>query len=639
MKCEVININMKNIEYIITAEFHIDRGPSLIDLFPGSIPGLKNLPFLPETMIPDQIHKREDDYTLFLLFRDAKTGEFCYMKEDKEYEEELYYLYTIVFNLKDDVYRRGSQIKSLSLITRLLFFKSFRPLMTICLEKYFHSNDATCLQELYHSLNSKNFDTGYDISMSKKLLVTSVLDLFINEKIYGDQKFRKRLLEIKGEENKDLFIRKDLSFNSVVQFCGMSLPVKVPMISLPDTIGDYLNPTDLNLKANLINLLEASLATKLYHEELTIYGLQTPPIIILINAILTGKKIIILSYENSAGYVIDTVFLILKIITGGGILCNVLSNYNVFPIIDVSKIDYLERCDHYIAGTINPFFKHNEKLWDLMYDLDSNEIFLSKEYCYTEKEAHGHIFKNSIISEDAKFLSNLQLSLFTYNDDLSRIQLIFRRHINEIIRIMLSLKNFIDNRNEAKPNVNLLLSGVGYYWNSDTNKLLEMTCYQTIGNKFQNLLYNGVFSYSLLLSNLANELNAVIDLQHHMHSLTSMSNIEEEKKVWRGILQYLVSGRSLENLLLVTYLIPPSSSLSLQSSSSHGGGLTIFDKNKGIEIILINLFHYDDEIKSIVVTILKELQENFLGEWCLSEYLRSNVMYELAFDDLSSDVS
>ncbi|CCE79597.1 Piso0_001674 [Millerozyma farinosa CBS 7064] len=630
---------MKNIEYIITAEFHIDRGPSLIDSFPGSIPGLKNLPFLPETMIPDQIHKREDDYTLFLLFRDAKTGEFCYMKEDKEYEEELYFLYTIVFNSKDDVYRRGSQIKSLSLITRLSFFKSFRPLMTISLEKYFHNNDVTCLQELYQSLNSKNFDTGYDISMSKKLLVTSVLDLFINEKIYGDQKFRKRLLEIKGDENKDLFIRKDLSFNSVVQFCGMSLPVKVPMISLPDTVGDYLNPTDLNLKGNLIDLLEASLATKLYHEELTIYGLQTPPIIILINAILTGKKIIILSYENSAGHIIDTVFLILKIITGGGILCNILSNYNVFPIIDVSKIDYLERCDHYIAGTINPFFKHNEKLWDLMYDLDSNEIFLSKEYCYTENEAQGHIFKNSIISEDAKFLSNLQLSLFTYNDDLSTIQLIFRRHINEIIRIMLSSKNFIDNRNVAKSNVNLLLSGVGYYWNSDTNKLLEMTCYQTIGNKFQNLLYDGVFSYSLLLSNLANELNTVIDLQHHMQSLTSMSNIEEEKKVWRGILQYLVSGRSLENLLLVTYLIPPSSSLSLQSSSSHGGGLTIFDKNKGIEIILINLFHYDDEIKSIVVTILKELQENFLGEWCLSEYLRSNVMYELAFDDLSSDVS
>ena len=171
------------------------------------------------------------------------------------------------------------------------------------------------------------------MSIIKKLLITSILDLPINDKIYYDEAFRNKLLGINKDNliNEDLFIRKDLSFNSVITFNKMNIPIKIPLLDLPDTIGDYLNPTDLNFKPNLINILQAKLTSTVLNNELTIYGLQTPPIIILINAILTGKKIIFLSYENSSGYIIDHILLVLKIITGGGILSGILTNYNVFP--------------------------------------------------------------------------------------------------------------------------------------------------------------------------------------------------------------------------------------------------------------------------------------------------------------------
>ena len=90
------------------------------------------------------------------------------------------------------------------------------------------------------------------------------------------------------------------------------------------------------------------------------------------------------------------------------------------------------------------------------------------------------MFKNSIISEDAKFLSTLQLSLFNYNDDLTTVQMIFRRHINEIVRILLSLKNFNNDLLPRDQQSTLLLDGIGYFWTSDSNKLLEMSCYQSI---------------------------------------------------------------------------------------------------------------------------------------------------------------
>lgn len=663
---------MLNIEYILTAEFHVDKGPSLLHQFPRELPGLNNLIFLPELMIPDQIHKRPEDFTLFLLYRNQTTGQFQYLN-DKFCEPNPYYLYTIVNNLTNQQVKRGSIIKSLSIITKLSYFKNFNPLLLITLDKYFENNDYLILQELYSSVNDKNFaitnkstalvngkrkhhpdkanaDVN-DISIIKKLLITSILDLPINDKIYYDEAFRNKLLEI-DQNNPDLFIRKDLSYNSIIDFNSMKIPIKIPMINLPDNVGDYLNPTDLNFKANLIQLLNAKLATEYLNYDLTIYGLQTPPIILLINAILTGKKIIILSYDKSSGFIIDFILMILKTITGGGILAGLLSNYNVFPMLDVSKIDFLEKCEHFLAGTINPFFKNTENLWDLLYDLDSNEIYLSK---YLNQP--DIVIQNSIISEDAKFLSNLQLSLFNYNDDLTTLQLILRRHINEIVRILISSSNFEDfssiaesprlggsstvgskeknhgNNGNSGKHI-LLLQGIGYYWNSDTTKLIEISCYQAISKKFNQLLYSKTLIYNLLLPNLSNELYLMIDLQYHLQKLNNIQNLSFERNIWFNILKYLISGKSLEVFLLVTYLIPPNSSSSLQTSSLHGGNLTIFDKNKGIELLLLNLFNNDNQIKSNIIMILQELNENFLCGWCLHHFLNNNLVYQMAFDDL-----
>ncbi|CAK9439446.1 uncharacterized protein LODBEIA_P35620 [Lodderomyces beijingensis] len=641
---------MPNLEYILSAEFHIDQGPSLVHQYPHEIPGLRNLHFLPELMLPDQIHKRSEDYTLFLLYRNSTTGEFQYLYDSTSCEQEPYFLYTLVSNQQNEEFKRGAQIKSVSIVTKLAYFKSLKPLLMICLDLQFKRNDVGTLRDLYHSINKKNFNIHYDarghtsdIGIIKKILITSILDLPIHDKIYYDEAFRRKLLGIGKSSviNDDLFIRKDLSFNSIVDFKSgsftMKIPIKIPLLSLPDTIGDYLNPTDLNFKQNLMNILNCKLASSVLNNELTIYGLQTPPIIILINAVLTGKRILFLSYENSSGHIIDQIMLMIKIVTGGGILSGLLTNYNVFPIIDVSKIDLLEECESFIAGTINPFFRNKYQLWDLLYDLDTNELIISSNI--DTGVGTGEVeYRNSIITEDARFLSNLQLSLFNYNDDSTTVQLIFRRHINEIIRILLSSKNFNNNFIPANKDLILLLDGIGYFWTSDTSKLLEISCYQSISKKFQDLLYDGKLVYNLLLPNLSNELNLMIDLHYHLQSLSNISvlgsNKINEREIWFNILKFLISGKSLEIFLLVTYLIPPSSSTSLQSSSAHGGNLTIFDKNKGIELLLINLFNHDDQIKSNIVMILQELQDNYFCGWCLEKFVKSNQIYEIAFKDL-----
>lgn len=612
----------------------MDKGPSLVELYPADLPGLSELSFFAELMIPDQIHKRSEDYTFFLLHRNFATGKFQYKYSSAESEADPFFVYTIVNNVKDDTVRRGSIIKSLSIVTKLVYFKHFKPLLLIALDSYIRTNDPAILKELYEAINCKNLVVSQQkLSAIRKLLFTSILDLPLNEKIHLDETFRNRLLGIQTP-NSDLFIRKDLSYNSIISFNKMEIPVKVPILLLPDTIGDYFNPTDLNFKSNLINILRASLGTFNHNNEITVYGAATPPIIVLINAMLTGKRILFVSYESSAGEIIDHVLVALKLFTGGGILTDVLTNYNVFPMIDVSKVDLLAECDSFLAGTINPFFKNNDSLWDLLYDLDSNEFHISSKIAQDENP------KRSIIAEDARFLSSLQLSLFNYNDDLTTIQLIIRRHINELARILLSQKNFVSSLPEHKQ-FSLLMDGVGYFWYSDTTKIEEISCYQSVITKFQEILFAGKFNYSLILPKLSNELNVMVDLQHHLQKLQSFASSPrggtltvDEQEIWFNILKYLISGKSVETFMLATYLIPPQTSTSV-SSSMHGGGLTIFDKNKGMELLILSLFNEDDRVKSNVHMIMRELEDNLLCGWCFNSFIESNYMYRLAFDEFS----
>lgn len=655
----------RNISYVLTAEFHIDKGPLVLHQYPTSLPGFEQggLPYLAELMLPDQIHKREEDYTLFLLYRNRETAQFQYVCDRAHCDPLPYFLYTLVNNKPDRLVRRGAVIKALAVVTQLKYFPSFKPLLLIALDRFFDSGSVMVLRELYDSVNVKNLGVGGDILLVKRLLITSILDLPINDAIYRDEYYRGKLLGLEGPEeaangasgaaagagattSPDLFIRKDLSYNAIVNFLGYNIPIKVPLIDLPDTIGDYLNPTDINFKPNLITLLTASLALEATHADLTVYGLQTPPIIILINAILTGKRVLLLGYEKLALYIIDFVLLTLKIVSGGGILGGFLAHYNVFPMIDVSKIDLLELCELYLAGTINPFFKHNDAWWDLLYDLDANAFHILARLGGgggAAAAAADNAFRVPIILEDAKFLSNLQLLLFNYHDDLTTIQLIFRRHINEIVRILILLKNFnlanflpLSKRTleESILRLTLLLDGIGYYWQSDTTKLLEMLCYQLILKRFQDLLYGGKLVYHLSLPSLLNELNLMIDLQYHLQSLICGTKLSE-REVWFNILKYLISGQLLETFLLVTYLIPPQ--LLLLSQLSLAGNVTAFDKNRGFELLLINLFNRDDQVKLNIVMILQELQDNFLCGWCLSNFIKLNLIYELAFSELVNE--
>lgn len=81
----------RHVEYILVASFHVDQGPIMEHQYPGAISGDENM--LAELMLPDQVHNRKEDWTIFFLHKDLSEEEDPVDGEESEKKE----------NAEDDV--------------------------------------------------------------------------------------------------------------------------------------------------------------------------------------------------------------------------------------------------------------------------------------------------------------------------------------------------------------------------------------------------------------------------------------------------------------------------------------------------------------------------------------------------------
>lgn len=72
----------RHVEYILVASFHVDQGPIMEHQYPGAISGDESM--LAELMLPDQVHNRKEDWTMFFLHKDQNEEEDRVDREDQE---------------------------------------------------------------------------------------------------------------------------------------------------------------------------------------------------------------------------------------------------------------------------------------------------------------------------------------------------------------------------------------------------------------------------------------------------------------------------------------------------------------------------------------------------------------------------
>ncbi|OJJ39768.1 hypothetical protein ASPWEDRAFT_736646 [Aspergillus wentii DTO 134E9] len=408
----------RHVEYILVASFHIDRGPIMEHQYPAAISGDESM--LAELMLPDQTHVRSQDWTIFFLHKDTgadgdddsidgkkkkrkskaryqgngESGRDDDGDESEEEEEEssdeedeggegppLMYVLNLVNTKQDNTVKRGAVVKAMAICTRHSFLHIYKPLLLLALEDYFKNPYPETLASLYHAVNSMDLSLLPKLSLLERqiLQASNSKDMFLEK---FEQMINQRM-EDEGEPSEDecppsprkpipySLPRDTHEFESKVVYNDIPIPVKVPTVIWPEIVGDFS-------LIKLIQTFSGPHATSPQpfpvHPHLTSSGANTHPIIVLINAMLTQKRVVFLGHNRPSGEVAEAVLAACALASGG-----ILRGFtrHAFPYTDLTKIDDLLKVPGFIAGVTNPTFANHPEWWDLLCDLPTGRMKIS----------------------------------------------------------------------------------------------------------------------------------------------------------------------------------------------------------------------------------------------------------------------
>ena len=390
--------------------------------YPGAISPDEHM--LAELMLPDQTHVRTQDWTMFFLHKDAgmdeeliaerenrraKRRERRQMREttlrtrppseqeisseDSDDTEEsdvdesegppLMYVLNLVNTKQDSTAKRGAVVKSMAICTRHSFLHIYKPILVLALEDYFKSPVPETLKVLYDSLNAMDLSLMPRLSMLERhvLQASDTKDMFV-------EKFETMLQQRSIEDSqisdppedpesptrpaqKYTVPRDTREFESKIVYNGIPLPVKVPVALSPELVGDFSLVKLVQVFGNPHTTHPQPFAI---HPHLTTSGAYTHPVIVLLNAMLTQKRVIFLGHNRPSADVVEAVLAACALASGG-----VLRGFtrHAFPYTDLSKIDELLKVPGFVAGVTNPTFAYHPEWWDVLCDIPTGRIKIS----------------------------------------------------------------------------------------------------------------------------------------------------------------------------------------------------------------------------------------------------------------------
>lgn len=290
-------------------------------------------------------------------------------------------------------------------------------------------------------------------------------------------------------------------FETKVVYNGMKIPIKVPVAISPETVGDF----------SLIKLIQCfgephvkSPQPFPLHQHLTTGGAYTHPMIVLVNAMLTQKRVIFLGHNRPSGEVAEAVLAACALASGG-----ILRGFtrHAFPYTDLSKIDDLLKVPGFIAGVTNPTFENHPEWWDVLCDIPSGRVKISsriapveitEELQYFQQQNPGVSLTSGAAfsttqtpldpTGDAAFMADILLSIAQrLGENVIRSK--WRQWIERFTRITAAFEEGVfgasaliyQEEGTGKPMSNI--SGHGYVWVDEKARLKELggNCWRIMG--------------------------------------------------------------------------------------------------------------------------------------------------------------
>ncbi|EGC46194.1 MesA protein [Histoplasma capsulatum var. duboisii H88] len=653
-----------HVEYILVASFHVDRGPMMEHQYPSAISGDEHM--LAELMLPDQTHVRSQDWTIFFLHKDAGTEEENeYVEpsagqhaenninsqengglnddgsevseadegEDDEGNAEgppLMYVLNLVNTKQDTSVKRGAVVKAMAICTRHSFLHIYKPLLLLALEDYFKSPFPETLAALYHSLNAMDLSLLPRFTYLERhiLQASDAKDIFIEKfeqmikQRSADEKF---LRDTEGSPQKHsssppkhALPRDTHEFESKIIYNDIAIPVKVPSAISPETVGNF----------SLIKLIQifsgphaSSPQPFALHPHLTSSGAYTHPIIVLVNALLTQKRVIFLGHNRPSGEVAEAVLAACSLASGG-----ILRGFtrHAFPYTDLTKIDELLKVPGFVAGVTNPAFANHHEWWDLLCDLPSGRMKISS--CIepapvtegslyfqqlnlpAQSSAPNSGSSSGDLTGDSTFMDDIIRSVASRHGE-GAIRAKWRAYITKFTRISATFEqtvygatalhiiapsdDSVDDQPEGQTGSSdpAYLRGHGYVWPDELTKQRELTAWVSRIEGWRNTRSYYYFIQDTAALYLAGRPVQSIDIHHHHDRLRSLKlSHADSAQIYLALSHVCQDYNSICQLLTVTP-----------------------ESQAGLFYLSMGLFHPDPMIRETVLDLLDRIAAHEAG--------------------------
>jgi Stabilization of polarity axis len=497
-------------------------------------------------------------------------------------------------------------------------------LLLLALEDYFKAPYPETLASLYNAVNAM------DLSLLPRftLLERSILQASDSKDMFIE-KFERMIEQRVADEGSEhtssgtaspesltksryVLPRDTHEFESRVVYSDIPIPVKVPTVIWPETVGDFSLIKLIQIFATPHSTTPQPFAL---HPHLTTNGAYTHPIIVLVNAMLTQKRVIFLGHNRPSGEVAEAVLAACALASGG-----ILRGFtrHAFPYTDLTKIDDLLKVPGFVAGVTNPTFANHPEWWDLLCDLPTGRMKISSRVEQAPLTEGSKFFQHQNGSSvsgqgtdptgDVAFMDDIQRSISQrYGEGVIRAK--WRAYIYKFTRVAAAFEETVYGASalyiigpgeeptsspssaKADPSNLASLRGHGYVWSDEASKHRELAaCVARIEG------WRNTRSYYGFIQDVATSYNAtgpikLMDLQHHHDRLRSLKLPPEEAATI-----YLAISHAIRDYAGVCQL------------------LTVTPESQaGLFYVSLGLFHPDVAVRDATVDLLDRVSSHEAG--------------------------
>ena len=504
-----------------------------------------------------------------------------------------------------------------------------QPLLLLALEEYFKSPYPETLEQLYDAVNAMDlslmprltpFERQILLASDGKDLFIEKFDRMIQQKL-ADEKTNpgeplgdsptKQTFDLSRHQTQKQLPRDTHEYETRVMYNSIPIPIKIPTAISPETVGDF---STIKLIQTFAAPHSQSPQPFMVHPHLTTSGAYTHPIIVLLNAILTQKRIIFLGHNRPSGEVAEAVLAACALVSG-----TVLRGFtrHAFPYTDLTKIDDLLNVPGFIAGVTNPAFANHPEWWDLLCDIPtgrmkiSNRIepalptdgllFFQQQHPSFAPSSTGALPPSSSHPPgsdpvgDNAFMESVTRSISARHGEIA-LRLKWRDYVLKFVRLAAAFEEAVYGASAlfigaAEADAGAYgVSGHGYVWPDETARARELGAHVWRIEGWRNTR-----SYYAFIQDIAALFSRRpirnMDLQHQVDRLRALKLSQEESaQIYLALHQSVNSYDEVCQLLTAT-------------PDNHGG---LFH-------IGLGLFHPDRNVRECTVELLHRIKEHEAG--------------------------